>query len=141
MAKDQENIAPAEAEQSPPEYWRLKLRELRVELETYNDAKAMGKGGRIIKQQSGKRIGELYRELSEISPDPLVKEQMAKDAAEWEQADEKKRDVLAHPLLQGLGTLIAAPFMIAGTVLSGAGQLLVGLADVLTLGPFRRRGQ
>lgn len=139
MAHLKENYAHDDEAQSPPEYWSVKLRELRQELETYKDAQALGKAGQPIKEHSAKRIGELYREIAEVHPDPDVKKQMATDAEEWEKADEEKRDFMAHPLLKGLGTLLAAPFVIAGTVLGGAGQLLVGLADVLTLGPFRRR--
>ena len=139
MANAKENHAHDDEAQSPPEYWSVKLRELRQELETYKGAQALDEAGQHTKDDSAKRIGELYKELAEGHPDPDVKKQMATDAEQWEKADEEKRDDLAHPLLDGLALLISAPIFVAGVVLYGAGQVLIGLGDLLTFGVLRRR--
>ncbi|KAJ3475134.1 hypothetical protein NLI96_g12040 [Meripilus lineatus] len=117
-----------------PDYWKLKLRDLHQELETYKNARSMGSEGRHIRQQANQRIISLYKELSENHPDHEFRRKMADDAEEWERADEKKRDNMVLSVLQGLGMLFAAPFLITGAVLHGTGQLLVGMGDLLTFG-------
>ena len=66
MAHLKENYAHDDEAQSPPEYWSVKLRELRQELETYKGAQALDEAGQHTKDDSAKRIGELYKELAEV---------------------------------------------------------------------------
>lgn len=125
---------PNEMQQSDlPDYWKLKLRDLHRELQTYKDAKKLGSDGRNIREQANRRIVALYKELSDNHPDPEFRLRMAKDAQEWEHADERKREMLVLSFVQGLGMLVAAPFLITGAILHATGQILVGLGDVITL--------
>lgn len=129
--------------QDPPEYWRLKLRELRTELDTYKDAKALGKRGRAIAESSRKRIQELYKEIAEIHPDPAVKEQMKKDAEEWKKGRGKKETQEPTSVADALIMVIALPIAIVGvsigSVVLGLGKGLVELGHALSCGTLRTR--
>lgn len=92
-------------------------------------------------EQSNLRIVSLFQELRENHPDPEFRQRMAQDAEEWEHADEKKRNVIIYPLLRGLGMLVAAPFLIVGTVFHGTGQLLIGFSNILTTGSFKSKSK
>ena len=52
MAHLKENYAHDDEAQSPPEYWSVKLRELRQELETYKGAQALDEAGQHTKDDS-----------------------------------------------------------------------------------------
>ena len=61
---------------------------------------------------------------------------------EWPKLEEFRQ---THPLVRGVGLVVAAPIVVAGaiivafgTALYGAGEILVGLGDVVTGGPLKK---
>lgn len=86
------------------------------------------------------------RKAADTHDDPKVKKKMKDDAKAWENGDEKTREKMLHPFLQGLAILLVTPFALvggvlfaAGAIIWGVGKMLVGVGDLFTWGTMRQR--
>lgn len=141
MSKQKNTGLSAEGKKKEEE-WKGVLRDLTNETKAYQDARQSKDG--VAASQHSARVHQLLLKAAEVHPDPSVKEKFKKDAEEWVKGDAKARDALSHPFVQGMAILLATPFalaggalFVAGATVYGAGKLLVGLGDMLTLGQFR----
>ncbi|KAK7682834.1 hypothetical protein QCA50_014218 [Cerrena zonata] len=129
-------------EKKGEEEWKGVLRDLTNETKAYQDARK--RKDNDVAAQHSERVHQLMLKAAEVHPDPTVKEKFKKDAEEWNKGDNKLKDIMSHPFVQGLAILLAAPFALAGGALFaagalvyGTGKLIVGLGDALTFGQFR----
>ena len=142
-ATKSKNGANASQEKKQEEEWKGVLRDLTNETKAYQEARKRKDSGAAT--QHSERIPRLMLKAAEVHPDPTVKEKFKKDAEEWAKSDSIVKDMLSHPLIQGLGIIVGIPLALAGgavfaggALVYGTGKLLVGLGDVLTFGQFRK---
>ncbi len=126
--------------------WKAAIGKVEKSLVLYKKARADGDSDTRAKLE--KEIPNRLRIAGKYAPDRKTKEHILGDADKFEKGDDETRESMTHPLLQGLGILLLAPFALAGAtivaagaIVYGAGKILMGVGDILTGGPFVRRNQ
>ncbi|KAG8743063.1 hypothetical protein FRC10_000445 [Ceratobasidium sp. 414] len=121
---------------------RIYLTELKVLFGQRADA--VRRGGKSAARSIEINIVVKMRQIGDTYPDAESKSEWYKKAKVFEKGNDNDKENILMPLAQGLGILIAAPFVVAGGaifaaggILYGVGKTVLGVGNLLTGGVFR----
>ncbi|KZT02186.1 uncharacterized protein LAESUDRAFT_625977, partial [Laetiporus sulphureus 93-53] len=120
---------PTQPQPTQDQQWQAALHQAEDGMRAYNAARqagdAQGEAAAIT------HIPTLLRAAGDQHPDPQVQADLYERARRFAEASQEERDAMVHPFLQGLGLLVATPFLLAGGVLFGVGKLVQGVGSLL----------
>lgn len=130
----------------PPEYsatqevaWKDALNNLDQQLVLYRESrKTPDDGARIQRERD---VYDAMNNVADAHTDPKVRDHWKRKAEEFRKADDKGKDNMMKEVLKAVGTLLAAPFVLAGLILMSVGTVLKALGTVLTGGRYRKAFQ
>ncbi|KAJ6594823.1 hypothetical protein B0H19DRAFT_1366589 [Mycena capillaripes] len=114
------------------EEWQRERANLGKKFEKYYRAKEQEEKAKVKKLEH-----ELWQDMHSLAAshsDPAVRTEWKKKAEDFRRAAEAGEESMVMDIAKGLGLIVAAPFLLAGTVLYGVGLLTKGLGNLFTGG-------
>ncbi|KAJ6594725.1 hypothetical protein B0H19DRAFT_913066, partial [Mycena capillaripes] len=110
------------------EEWQRKRANLDKKFKKYQRAKERGDTAKAKKLEY-----ELWQDMLSLAAshsDPAVRAEWKKKAEDFIRAAETGDESMVMDIAKGLGLVVAAPFILAGTALYGVGLLTKGLGNL-----------